>query len=114
MSSLLNFHSDNDTLIQFTRDLIAFQWPEVHVAAAAEFEDVVSLLPQSLRSGLSVKRFVVCICTSLKRKNAKYMDEIVWSMIGDLHRIRHEPGYSGGAFMLLASTKRMPSGLADP
>ena len=43
-SPLVNFHSDNETMIQFTRDLIACQWPEVHEAAAAEFEDAVSLL----------------------------------------------------------------------
>lgn len=110
----MNFHSDNETLIQFTRDLIACQWPEVHAAAAAEFEEAVSMVPQNLRASLPVSRLVVCICAALKAKNAKYMDEITESMIGDLRRLLNETGYCGGAYMLLASTDRMPRGLNDP
>lgn len=85
----------------------------MHEAAAAEFEDAVSLLPTTLRTSLSVKRLVVCIFAALKGKNAKYIEEIMWSMIGDLRRIGDEPGYCSGAFLLVASSdarmRRWPS-----
>jgi len=114
MATLFDAKSDSNCFLFFARLILERILPNrVCAAACAEFDAAVALVHPDLRSTLSPGRLATAVTESLKTLGAQHTHAIVFSMVGDVNRCRSEAGYVGGAYGLVLSTKRMPTGGED-